>query len=217
MVNHQLIVQTVSITTALVASGGIATLSLFDVPILQSQSAQHSLPSVRWLFSRGSHIFPQAAFLSSAGFVYLAYAAQPIARRGLLQLLKLGSNSSLINGYLLAATLSISIAPVTSIMIPTNFTLIKMNAQKGGSRSSQASAVNGGEATQRTAEDSVAGEGEPNQITDLSGPQEQTGKATSKEEDTNVRELLERFKWLNWGRAVLLMSGGIVGLVCSLM
>ncbi|KAK0270642.1 hypothetical protein LTR35_010850 [Friedmanniomyces endolithicus] len=69
--------QLLSISIALLASGGIASLSLFNVPLLQSQPASRSLPQTRWLFSRGSHTFPQAAFLSSAGFAYLAWTAVP--------------------------------------------------------------------------------------------------------------------------------------------
>lgn len=59
-------IQITSITTSLLAAGGIAALSLFDIPLLASQPADRALPLVRWLFSRGSHIFPQAAvcFLS---------------------------------------------------------------------------------------------------------------------------------------------------------
>lgn len=54
-------VQVSSIATSLIAAGGIASLSLFDVPELASQPADRALPQIRWLFSRGSHIFPQAA------------------------------------------------------------------------------------------------------------------------------------------------------------
>lgn len=67
-------IQILSITTALLASGSIATLSLFATPLLQSQPASRSL---RWLFSRGSHIFPTSALLSSSGFAYLAYTSLP--------------------------------------------------------------------------------------------------------------------------------------------
>lgn len=217
MMTSKILIQTISISTALVASGGIATLSLFDVPILQSQSAQHSLPSIRWLFSRGSHIFPQAALLSSAGFAYLAYAVQPVAQRGLLSLLKVGNNPSIVNGYLFAAALAMSIGPFTSfVMIPTNFELIKMNAQRGGSRSELSAAKGGGGDMHRSAEDSVNGLGEVNQFTDLSGPQNKTIKATSKDDEKKVRNLLEKFKLMNWGRALLLGSGGMVGLLCAL-
>lgn len=216
MTASKILTQTISISTALVASGGIATLSLFDVPILESQSGQHSLPSIRWLFSRGSHIFPQAAILSSAGFAYLAYSAQPVVQRSLISLFKLGNNSRVVNGYLLAAALAMSIGPFTSlIMIPTNFELVKMNAQKGGFRSIN-SAAKGSSNLHRSAKDSVNGLGELNQFTDLSGPQEKTEKETSKQEDERVRELLGKFKVMNWGRALLLGSGGIVGLFCAL-
>lgn len=55
------IIQTLSISVSLYAGGGIAALSIFDVPELQSQPADRSLPMTRWLYSRGGHIFPQAA------------------------------------------------------------------------------------------------------------------------------------------------------------
>lgn len=55
------LIQTLSISVSLYAGGGIAALSLFDVPELQSQPADRSLPMIRFLFSRGGHIFPQAA------------------------------------------------------------------------------------------------------------------------------------------------------------
>ena len=54
-------IQTLSVSVSLLAAGGIAGLSLFDVPELQSQPADRALPQIRWLFSRGSHIFPQAS------------------------------------------------------------------------------------------------------------------------------------------------------------
>lgn len=211
-------VQALSIATSLVASGGIMTLSLFDVPILQSQPASRSLPSIRWLFSRGSHIFPQAAVLSSAGFMYLAYAALPASRQGLLRTLSQGSSfSGTVVGYLLAAALSGSIGPFTAfVMIPTNFQLIEKNAQMGGARSVK-SAGQAGVGVQKSAEDSVNGYGEASQFTDLSGPQQKTLKDSSKTEDEQARELLEKFKWLNGCRALLLASGGMVGLICALL
>ncbi|KAK8135577.1 hypothetical protein PG984_003517 [Apiospora sp. TS-2023a] len=70
--------QAVSITSSLMVAGGIATMSLFDIPILQAQPASRSLPSIRWLFSRGSHIMPTAAFAAGTGFVSLALIALPL-------------------------------------------------------------------------------------------------------------------------------------------
>lgn len=210
--------QTFSITTALIASGGIATLSLFDVPILQAQPASRSLPSIRWLFSRGSHIFPAAALLSSAGFVTLAYNALPAASRTFIQLLKIGSKGSRVGGYTLAAALCISIAPVTRFaMIPTNFELIKLNESKGGARSEQsAKASKGHAAGQRSAEDSVAGKGEAAEFKDLSRPMERTPKDTSEGEDEKVRRLLTKFAALNMVRAAVIGLGGVVGLYTAL-
>ena len=175
-------VQTLSIATSLIASGGIMTLSLFDVPIIQSQPASRSLPSIRWLFSRGSHIFPQAAMISSAGFMYLAYAALPVSRHSLIRTLSQGNSySSTVVGYILAAALSASIGPFTAfLMIPTNFQLIEKNAQMGGARSAKP-AVQGERGLQRSAEDSVQGLGEVNELTDLSGPQDKTQRDSSKQ------------------------------------
>lgn len=213
------IAQIIGISVSLIASGGIATLSIFDTPLLQSQPASRSLPSTRWLFSRGSHIFPQAAFLSSASFAYLAYAALPLRSRGILQLLKLTSNGAKVNGYLAAAALAISIAPWTAlVMIPTNFTLIKINEEKGGARSQKSGAVQGGgsQAGHRSAEDSVDGKGEAEEFTDLSGPQTKTDQQTTEEDDEKVRELLGKFALLNSVRAVLMVAGGVVGLWTAL-
>lgn len=209
-------IQIFSISTALIASGGIASYSLFCVPVLQSQPASRSLPSTRWLFSRGSHIFPQAALLAGSGFAYLSYNALPPNNSTASTLL-----SNLTKGkpmlYLAAALLSIAIAPTTSFMIPTNFELIKMNEELRGSRSAASAEYREkhGFAT-RSAEQSTNNEDDVNQFTDLSGPQERTVKDSSKEEDERTRELLEKFKWINWVRAGLLASGGIVGLMGAL-
>lgn len=218
-------VQIVSITTSLIASGGIATLSLFDVPELQSQPASRSLPMTRWLFSRGSHIFPSASFVSSAGFAILAYVSLPLVARGqsitaaITQLLKFASNSPKVNGYIAASALTLSIAPFTTIaMIPTNFRLIELNEKKGGSRSEKTareSSQSAGSGS-RSAEDSVDGKNQPNQFTDLSGPQTQTREETSSSEDEEVKQLIGRFGALNACRAVLMGVGGIVGLFAAL-
>ncbi|KAH8203159.1 hypothetical protein TruAng_002680 [Truncatella angustata] len=209
--------QAFSITTSLLASGGIAALSLFDVPILSAQPASRSLPSIRWLFSRGSHIFPAAAFASAAGFTALAYSSIPVASRTFLQLLKLGSNGPTVGGYTLAAALCVSIGPITQTMIPTNFKLIKLNEAKGGSRSAE-----GHEASKRypsgrrSAADSVAGRGEGAEFTDLSGPLTKTPSDTSDAEDAEVRRLLSKFEKLNLVRAFVIGLGGVVGLVTAL-
>ncbi|RYP65794.1 hypothetical protein DL769_006214 [Monosporascus sp. CRB-8-3] len=200
-------IQTLSISISLIASGGIAAISLFDVPELQSQPASRSLPSTRWLFSRGSHVFPQAASLAGAGFLYLAYAALPPATTaaggGLLSLRHVGTNGAAVNGYLAAAALSVAIAPFTvCVVLPTtNSTLIGMNAERGGARS---------------AGDGVAGKGGAPQFTDLSGPQTRTQESTAAE-DEKVRELLDKFGKLNLVRAFLLGAGGVLGLWTALL
>ncbi|RYP58746.1 hypothetical protein DL770_010370 [Monosporascus sp. CRB-9-2] len=199
-------IQTLSISISLIASGGIAAISLFDVPELQSQPASRSLPSTRWLFSRGSHIFPQAASLAGAGFLYLAYAALPSATTttggDLLRMRHVGISGAAVNGYLAAAALSVAIVPFTvCVMLPTtNSALIGMNEEKGGARS---------------AADSVAGKGGASEFTDLSGPQTRTQVSTA-EEDEKVRGLLDRFGKLNLMRAVLLGAGGVLGLWTAL-
>jgi Domain of unknown function (DUF1772) len=205
-------IQILSISTALIASGGIATLTLFDVPELQCQTASRSLPSIRWLFSRGSHTFPSAAFLSSVGFASLAYAARPATSMSITQTLRHGR----VPGYIAAAILTISIGPFTSLMIPTNFKLIKMNEERGGARSEKSAAQANTQAGDRSADDSVAGKGEAAEFKDLSVPQTKTKENTTQAEDEEVRELLGKFGRLNAVRAVLMAAGGMVGLTTAL-
>jgi len=207
--------QLLSISTALLGAGSIGTLSLFDVPLLQSQPASRSLPSIRWLFSRGSHIFPQAAAVSSAAFAYLAYDALPLDNRSLLALLRGIDDGGKISCYVAAAALTISIAPFTTfVMLPTNFELIQKNEDSGGARSeaSASSGATGG----RSAEESVAGKNDVDELRDLSKPQEKSSKETTEKEDREVKRLLERFGALNGVRAVLMGLGGVVGLLGSL-
>lgn len=211
-------VQTFSISVSLLASGGIAALSLFDVPLLQSQPASRSLPLVRWLFSRGSHIFPTAASISSAGFAYLAIRALP-AGSSAITVLRIASNSTKVNGYIAAAALNIAIAPWTAlVMIPTNFALIEKNEKKGGARSQQSAKGRQGkdQGSGRSAEDSVDGKGQASQFADLSLPQSHTEEPTTEKEDQETRELLGRFALLNFVRAVSTGLGGIVGLMAAL-
>lgn len=103
-------------------------------------------------------------------------------------------------------------------MIPNNFAIIQLNADKDGSRSSQsAKALSKSSGTRRTAENSVDGEGEANQWTDLSGPQERTPKDTTAGEDERVRSMLDVFAKQNMARALLMTAGGVAGLVTALM
>ncbi|KAK3115526.1 hypothetical protein LTR53_005021 [Teratosphaeriaceae sp. CCFEE 6253] len=209
------VAQLLSISVALVASGGIATLSLFDVPQLQSQPASRSLPMTRWLFSRGSHIFPQAAIISSAGFVYLAYTAVPSGQ--LADFVGRVTKGGKVSGYLAAATLTFAIAPVTALlMIPTNFALIAKNEELGGARS-QASAKQGdAKPKKRSAEGSVNAKGLVEELSDLSVPQGRTTRESSEQDDREVRELLGKFGMLNGLRAALMAVGGMVGLWTAL-
>ncbi|KAK1824425.1 hypothetical protein LTR12_001017 [Friedmanniomyces endolithicus] len=207
--------QLLSICIALLASGGIASLSLFNVPLLQSQPASRSLPQTRWLFSRGSHTFPQAAFLSSAGFAYLAWTAVPLGQVG--EFVSYVMQGGRVSGYVAAAVLTLSIAPVTMVgMIPTNFALIQKNEDLGGARSDRSARDGDAKAGLRSAEESVNAKGVVEELTDLSGPQERTTEDSSEEDDREVRELLGKFAVLNGVRAVLMGLGGIVGLWTAL-
>ncbi|KAH7308809.1 hypothetical protein BKA65DRAFT_174381 [Rhexocercosporidium sp. MPI-PUGE-AT-0058] len=210
------LIQTFSISTSLLASGSILTLSLFSIPLLTSQPASRSLPQIRWLFSRGSHIFPQAAILSSAGFIGLAFCSLAPGQSA-TQILNLARNNSTANGYLAAAVLSFSIGPFTQfVMIPTNFTLIKKNEDLGGARSEK-SANEGGMKGGKTAEESVEGKGDVNEFTDLSGPLGKTEREGTEEEERQVKELLGKFGCMNASRAALIGAGGLVGLFTALL
>lgn len=212
-----LAVKAAPIVISLIAAGGIASLSLFDIPELQAQPASRSLPSIRFLFSRGSHIFPAASVLSTAGFAFLAYSALPPQLQALSQLFRLSANGTIVTGYLAAAALAMSIAPWTSIvMVPTNFRLIEMNEQKGGERSAASARAGDPNRKRGTALDSVNGEGQAPQFTDLSGPQTKTKSDTTETEDKEAQELLGKFGQMNMVRAVLIGAGGIVGLLTAL-
>ncbi|KAF2216424.1 hypothetical protein CERZMDRAFT_33651 [Cercospora zeae-maydis SCOH1-5] len=210
--------QVLSISVALVGAGGIAALSLFDVPELQAQPADRSLPAIRWLFSRGSHIFPQAATLSAAGFAYAAYDTLPAHTRSLNQLLQ-GTNPKT-SGFVAAAVLAISIAPFTSYMLSNNFALIEKNEKLGGARSQKSAEQQrqqGQRPGQGSAEDSVNNKRGVDEFGDLSNPMEKTDLSSSEADDTEVRERLGKFGRQNMVRAVLLGGGGIVGLVTALL
>ena len=210
-----------SIGTSLVASGGILSLTFIDIPILASQPASRSLPSVRWLFSRGSNTFPTAAVLSTSGFAWLAYSAIPAS----IRLAELLSGNSIARtrflGYAAASLLSLSIGPVTTyLMIPTNFRLIQLNENLGGSTSSRSAEL--GDKGGRSAEESVYGKNQKgqfsdlSQFTDVSGPSEKSSRESSAQEDAEVRELLGKFGRLNALRGILIGLGGIVGLATAL-
>lgn len=210
-------VQIISISTALFASGGIATQSAFDIPMLRSQPASRSLPMLRWTFSRGSHAAPTAIFISSSGFAYLAYQALPGSARTFSEVL-----AHLTKGkpglFLAASVLSASAAIFTSVvMIPTNFKLIRRNEDLGGSHSARSVEYRQSVgAKPRSAEGSVNGKDDISQWSDLSDPQEKTSIDATKEQDEEVRGLLTKFQRLNAVRAALIGVGGIVGLIATL-
>ncbi|KAF8850193.1 hypothetical protein BDZ45DRAFT_751978 [Acephala macrosclerotiorum] len=161
---------------------------------------------------------PQAAVLSSAGFAFLAFSTLG-PRQSITQLSRVFNNSGNLNGYLAAAALSMNIGPFTRLaMIPTNFELIEINENKGGKRSKRSAGEGVDEKDgKRRVIDSVNGEGEGSEFTDLSGPQEKTEKETTREDEAMVRKLLDRFGALNVLRALLIRAGGMVGLVTALM
>lgn len=210
-------VQIISISTALFASGGIASLSAFDIPLLRSQPASRSLPMLRWLFSRGSHTAPTAILISSAGFLYLAYSALP-ALDGTWS----GAITHVLSGrtgvFLAASALSFSCAVFTSVaMLATNFELIARNENLGGSRSAASMAYRERiDAQPRSAEASVDAKQDVSQWTDLSDPQEETKLHSTREQDEEVKMLLTVFQKRNHVRAGLIGAGGIVGLIGAL-
>lgn len=206
-------IQILTISTALFTSGGIASLSAFDIPLLRSQPASRSLPMIRWLFSRGSHTAPAGILLSSLGFLYLAYTAKsgtsapatppPPGKPGL---------------FLAASALCFSTALFTAAaMLPTNFGLIERNEQLGGARSAHSNRFRqSADAPPRSARESVDSKLDLNQWTDGSDPQTRTERASTAEQDEEVRVLLTRFARLNYVRAVLMGCGGVVGLAAAL-
>lgn len=216
-----LTLETLTISTALITAGGIATLSAFDVPLLRSQPASRSLPLLRWLFSRGSHVFPTGIIASSAGFASLAWThLAPSTHRESTKAIFIALTSGKPALFLTASLLSLSTALYTSLlMLPTNFELIRTNESLGGAHSANSAAYRAGiHAPPRSAEDSVDGKDDLSQWTDGSGPQEKTEReAGSKEEEERVSGLLGRFGRLNWGRAAVMGAGGVVGLVAALV
>jgi hypothetical protein len=105
------------------------------------------------------------------------------------------------------------------MQIPTNFSLIQMNEDKGGARSSENAKALGEkwQPGERSAQDSVNSKGEvQSELTDLSWSQSKTQKESTKEEDEKARELLGKFGQLNAVRAVLIGAGGVVGLLSAL-
>lgn len=102
-------------------------------------------------------------------------------------------------------------------MVPTNFRLIEINEKRGGARSEQSGKAQEGKEKTRTVMESVDGKGDVSQFGDLSGPMGRTEEKTTKQEDDEVRALLEKFGWMNGVRAVLMGLGGMVGLWTALV
>lgn len=126
-------------------------------------------------------------------------------------------SSGRVGGYLAAATLCFSIAPWTAlVMIPTNFRLIQLNEDLGGTRSQNSANQENKQPGGLTAEQSVDNKDQPNQLSDLSGPQTVTTSQSTPEQDREARELLSKFSQLNMVRSMLMGASGIVGLVIAL-
>ncbi|KAJ9630488.1 hypothetical protein H2203_001009 [Taxawa tesnikishii (nom. ined.)] len=127
--NKQLLAQTVGVGTSLLAAGGILSISSIINPLLDTTARSTSasqpspsvtLPAIRFVFSRGSHVFPEAATIATAAFAYL-YRYSPNASIHTLRSVAnlLGLDVSQRTGYLVATLLSASIMPFTSLgMLP---------------------------------------------------------------------------------------------------
>lgn len=109
--------QTIGIASAFGAAGGMTALSVFDVPIFKALPASHSLPQIRWMFSRGSHVYPTAGFLSALSFAYLAYDFLPGSSDSVADLLRSLTSGGKSTAYLTAALLCIGIGPATQVMV----------------------------------------------------------------------------------------------------
>lgn len=124
-----LLAQTLATTTTLLTAGTILSLSVFDSPLLASTarstksplpSPASTLPAIRFIFSRGSHLIPQSATVASSLYLYLWYSSPSGVSNASVTLLArlLGVQISQRTGYLIAAVLSASIMPMTGIMLP---------------------------------------------------------------------------------------------------
>ncbi|TKX26423.1 hypothetical protein C1H76_1385 [Elsinoe australis] len=125
--NYHYAAQITGTASSLVAAGAILSISALINPVLDTSARSVSaekpsptttLPAIRFLFSRGSHIFPQAATVAGACFGYLAYNNS--GRSGLVKPLQalVGVSLSKGAGYTLAAALSTAIMPLTFVMLP---------------------------------------------------------------------------------------------------
>jgi hypothetical protein len=108
--------------TSLATAGAILSISSLYTPLLSSSARSQStskpspsstLPAIRFIFSRGSHFFPQAAVFAAANFGLLAYhcTAGDMVKLG-------GWEASQRTGYIAAAVLSVAIGPITGLMLP---------------------------------------------------------------------------------------------------
>jgi hypothetical protein len=107
--------------TSLATAGAILSISALYTPLLSSSARSQStskpspsstLPAIRFIFSRGSHFFPQAAAFAAANFGTLAYHYSNDVVN------VLGWEMGRKTGYIVAAALSIAIGPITWVMLP---------------------------------------------------------------------------------------------------
>lgn len=127
-----LLAQTAAISISLATSGGILAISNLINPLLDNSARSVSssqpdpsstLPAVRFIFSRGSHIFPQAASIAGAAYFYLWYntpTSVALGGSGSIAVLRdvLGLDVSRRVGYLVAGLMTVSIGPITGLMLP---------------------------------------------------------------------------------------------------
>lgn len=217
------VLQTVGITTSLLSAGALLAYNFFDIPVLKSQPASRSLPSIRWFFSRGSHLFPSAVVVSTSAFTCLAYnATLPVQGSGLsaLQLMTYGR----VPGYIAAALLASGVAIVTmTVMVPhPNFDIIRLNKELGGAasqglkREQQRQDVSDEKLENSSGPPDVDGDFKASEFRDTTGPMGETDRQSTPEQDEKARELIERFRQLNMVRTLLMLGSGIVGLIVAL-
>jgi len=124
--------------TSLATAGAILSISFLYTPLLSSSARSQStskpspsstLPAIRFIFSRGSHFFPQAAVFAAANYGYLAYHCG----EGVVRIA--GWEVQRKTGLVMAGALSMAIGPITGIMLPVcNNALREMGALEAKGR-----------------------------------------------------------------------------------
>ncbi|KEQ72931.1 hypothetical protein M436DRAFT_47218 [Aureobasidium namibiae CBS 147.97] len=124
--------------TSLATAGAILSISFLYTPLLSSSARSQSsskpapsstLPAIRFIFSRGSHFFPQAAVFAATNFGYLAYHCDG----GIVRIVGLELQKR--TGLVMAGMLSMAIGPITGVMLPVcNNALREMGALEAKGR-----------------------------------------------------------------------------------